>query len=278
MKGILPVLQVSGENIAESWENSLISLWEHGIDVPTKYDNEGDPPSKEATVTIVVNDPFAEPRIHRGLPGGFEDLEIYRQEVMNGIHNHWIDHDDPMKWKYSYHERLFVYDYGSGIVDQINDAVIPDLVKTWHTRKAQATTWKPWYDPYISGSPCLQRAWFRLLPNDNGQFVLNMTTHWRSRDAFKAAFMNIFALTYLQKYTAEKLSQLLEQEVLLGSYIDISNSYHIYGKDFLEFMGFLKMRETRFFEERTWTTEFAELIFQEVREKLVKDPDFMIKK
>ena len=37
-----------------------------------------------------VEDPFAEPRIHRAFPGGLEDLEIYRQEVVDGVHDHWI--------------------------------------------------------------------------------------------------------------------------------------------------------------------------------------------
>jgi len=29
-------------------------------------------------------------RIHRAFPGGLEDLEIYRQEVVDGVHDHWI--------------------------------------------------------------------------------------------------------------------------------------------------------------------------------------------
>lgn len=276
--GNIPVLITRGKNLPEAWENSLILLQSRGINVETKYDNPGDPPSKDSTMIIIAEEPFAEPRIHRCFPGGLEDLEIYKQEVINGIHDHWIDYEDPKKWKYSYHERLFAYDNETGITDQVNNHIIPDLIKMWHSRKAQATTWRPWFDGSISGSPCLQRVWFRLLPNDAEQMVLTMHTYWRSRDAFKAAFMNMFVLTYLQKYIAEKVSIGLDQEILLGRYVDTSDSYHIYGKDFPELDSlFLPSLESRTFEERTWATEFAEPIFEEIRAKLKQDPDFMLK-
>ena len=35
------------------------------------------------------------------------------------------------------------------------------------------------------------------MADDGGQLSLNMNTHWRSRDAYKAAYMNVFALTDL---------------------------------------------------------------------------------
>ena len=38
-------------------------LLENGADVKTEYDKPDDPASKDATVMIVVADPFAEPRI-----------------------------------------------------------------------------------------------------------------------------------------------------------------------------------------------------------------------
>ena len=45
-----------------------------------------------------------------------------------------------------------------------------------------------------------------------------MNTHWRSRDAYKAAFMNIF-LTDLQREIATKISEKLEKEKLEGMQI-----------------------------------------------------------
>ena len=57
---------------------------------------------------IHVTEPFAEPRIHRAFPGGLDDLEKYRAEVLYGVHDHWID-PAAGKWEYTYHERLFAY-------------------------------------------------------------------------------------------------------------------------------------------------------------------------
>ena len=60
MHGI-PVLTARGTGIAEAWENSLIALYEHGCDLATQYDKPGDPPSKDATMLITIEDPVAEP-------------------------------------------------------------------------------------------------------------------------------------------------------------------------------------------------------------------------
>ena len=52
--------------------------------IPTQYDREGDPLSRDVSLFLAVADAFAEPRIHRAMPGGIYDLEVYRQEVVNG--------------------------------------------------------------------------------------------------------------------------------------------------------------------------------------------------
>jgi thymidylate synthase len=98
-----------------------------------------------------------------------------------------------------------------------------------------------------------------------------MNTHWRSRDGYKAAFMNIFVLTELQKLIAQGISGNLGREIKVGRYVDICDSFHIYGSYYDEFRGFLQTVEARSFEQRTWHTEFAEPMFQEAREKLKKE-------
>jgi thymidylate synthase len=110
--------------------------------------------------------------------------------------------------------------------------------------------------------------WFRILEDPNEGLVLNMNTHWRSRDAYKAAFMNIFALTDLQRSIAEKLSGLIGKKVKVGRYADMVDSYHIYGSYFEEFKGFLNTLKTKSFEERTYSSSFAEPFFEEAREKI----------
>ena len=98
-----------------------------------------------------------------------------------------------------------------------------------------------------------------------------MNTHWRSRDAYKASFMNIFALTDLQKTMAQKLSEKMQKEVSVGRYVDITDSFHIYGSYHIEFNNFLKLIESRSFEQRTWDTKFAEPFFKKARVKLEKE-------
>ena len=73
--GNIPVLMVEGNNLAEAWEKSLVSAYSDGCEIKTEYDKPDDPPSKDATVMITVENPFNEPRIHKNFPGGPEELE-----------------------------------------------------------------------------------------------------------------------------------------------------------------------------------------------------------
>ena len=67
-----------------------VKLYELGCDIKTQYDKPDDPPSKDATMILTVEDPLAEPMIHRDLPGGFEELQEYVMEVCEGIKDHCV--------------------------------------------------------------------------------------------------------------------------------------------------------------------------------------------
>jgi len=257
--GNIPVLKVEGKSLPESWEKSLIEVWKNGITIKTQYDRPNDPPSKDASMIIIIHEPFAEPRIHRALPTGLDELEIYRQEVVLGIHDHWIGSHG---WSYSYHDRLFNYKTTSGHLNQIN-TVVENLADCTYTRRAEAITWDPEIDAKDHEPPCLQRLWFRILEDPREGLILNMNTHWRSRDAYKAAFMNIFALTDLQRAVAEEVSKKINRPVKVGRYVDMADSYHIYGSYFDQFKGFLETLEKKTFEERTFQSSFAEPFFKE---------------
>ena len=83
-----------------------------------------------------------------------------------------------------------------------------------------------------------------------------MNVRFRSNDAYKAAFMNIFALVQLQKSIAERISELTGRPVKLGRYCHLADSYHIYGSYFNEFEGrFLGALDKRTFEQRTMRYE-----------------------
>lgn len=250
---MIPILMVKGETVAEVWEKSLMELWEKGISVKTEYDKQDDFESKDATMIMVVNNPFAEPRIHLAFPGGIEDLEKYRQEVVDGVHDHWICPEEK-KWTYTYHDRLFNYNIPeSSEKNRINqiEYIIEKLSAVFYTRRAQAITWIPFYDLATYDPPCLQRIWCRIVAGKDGGNYLVMNVHWRSRDAYRAAFMNIFGLTALQKFIADKVSEKSGIEVKVGQYTDIADSYHIYGDSIPDFTErFLKLLNKRdFFNE-----------------------------
>ena len=88
--GDIPTLLIKGRTLPEAWEKSVLAVWENGVKLSTEYDQKQDPPSVDTTMTLVVERPFEEPRIHRAFPGAVEDLEKYRLEVVEGVHDHWI--------------------------------------------------------------------------------------------------------------------------------------------------------------------------------------------
>jgi thymidylate synthase len=259
MSGNIPVLFVEGESLAEAWEKSVISVYKNGCDIKTEYDKKDDPPSKDCSMTIVVKNPLAEPMIHRDFPGGFNDLQEYVLEVLDGIKDHLIrksaDDPDDTRWEYTYHQRLFEYAIPgmNDIYDQI-DMMSKKLAETPYSRRAQAITWKVWEDNFCNDPACLQSIWCRLLQDENSdRWYLNTNIRFRSNDAYKAAFMNMFAFVQLQLKIAGSISDLSGKQVILGRYVHQADSYHIYGSYFNDFKErFVKALETRSFEERTF--------------------------
>lgn len=268
---MIPVLNVQGVGIARAWERSLLELYRHGCPLKTEYDKPGDPPSCDATMVITIEQPLSEPMIHRDMPGGFEDLEEYCMEVTEGIKDHLVrNQGDPtdQRWEYTYHQRLFKYQWpetGSMDIDQI-EVMCQKLANSPHTRRAQAVTWKVWEDNDCYDPACLQSVWCRIL---NGE--LNMNVRFRSNDAYKAAFMNIFALIRLQKMIAERVQELSGMPIKVGRYCHIADSYHIYGSNMEEFEGrFLKAVTERTFEDRTYMYRNVKDIMQEARPGILK--------
>jgi thymidylate synthase len=278
MNGI-PVLSATGKSIAEAWENSLITLNEHGGRIKTMYDKPEDPPSIDATMTIVVEDPLAEPMIHKDFPGGLEELEEYVMEVVDGIKNHLVrnpDDPDDTRWEYTYNERLFHYTVPGldSPVDQI-ETIARKLAETPYSRRAQAITWKVWEDNDCYDPACLQSIWCRLI-EDGDDLILNSNIRFRSNDAYKAAFMNMFALVRLQERIANRISELSGRTVKLGRYMHMADSYHIYGSYFKEFEErFLKGLERRDFDERTFRYEDVKDIMAEARPGILEKVNTM---
>jgi len=273
MNGI-PVLYVEADCVARGWEQSLVELYRKGCRIPTEYDREGDPASRDCTMILTIQNPAGEPVIHKDFPGGPEELEEYAMEVCEGIKDHLIRNPEDVsdtRWDYTYHQRLFTYsapDSGAPF-DQV-EAMCRALAQTPHTRRAQAITWRVGEDNECFDPPCLQSIWCRITEEERGRF-LNMNVRFRSNDAYKAAFMNIFALARLQKEIAAQITELSGRPVRVGRYCHMADSYHIYGSSFHEFeKRFLGALEKRTFEERTILYEDVREIMEEARPAILK--------
>ncbi len=187
MKSI-PQLVSLGDVLPEAWEKSLVLLKEQGISSRKEsYTSEsGVDKILEASMKIIIMHPLKEPMIHRGCEG-LMALEEYVQEVLEGIKDEYIGKG----WDYTYHERLFKNTTKGKRFNQINH-IIKTLSKASFSNRAQAVTWKVEEDTHVEGPPCLQRVWCKII-NDR---YLELHTSWRSRDAYNASFMNMYAMIH----------------------------------------------------------------------------------
>lgn len=239
---MIPIIKITEKSLAEVWERAIIALWFRGDDVNCQW-QEQDTTSKDCLMIMRIEEPLSPPQIHKGMPCGLEELLMYVEEVVNGVHDHWINPEEK-KWLYSYHDRLANYYIGQyEAVNQI-ETIYEKLKECPHSRRALGITWQPGLDSGAYDAPCLQNMQFRILDGK-----LHMTTHWRSNDAWTASFMNMYALICLQKTLAERL------EVGVGSYTHIANSYHIYEKDFPAVEAFMETLQQRTLDQRTWNEE-----------------------
>ena len=131
-------------------------------------------------------------------------------------------------------------------------------------------TWQAWEDNHCYDPPCLQSLWCRILEHE-GSPRLSMNVRFRSNDAYKAAFMNIFALVQWQCRIAARVSEMIEREVRPGRYCHLADSYHIYGSNMQEFeTRFLGALQTRSFERRTMRYADVRQIMEEARPAILE--------
>ncbi|MEM2463990.1 MAG: thymidylate synthase [Candidatus Bathyarchaeia archaeon] len=218
---------IRAHTISEAWEKCVIECWRNGSEVPTEY---GEKCKEILGLLVVVEEPFAEPRVHRGdvytaIKGS---LEKYISEILDGTLD-WAVQEG--KIHYTYHERLF--NYPPKGINQV-EYVVKKLLEVNFSRRAQAITWVPERDIWVDSPPCLQRIWCTVR---NGKLIMHAS--WRSRDIFRAMHMNMLAMTELQKRIANEIG------VEVGLYIDFSNSAHIYEKTYAEVEHFINVLEKR---------------------------------
>ncbi len=273
----IPVLTVRGRSLAETFEKALTALYRDGVRLGTQYDKPGDPLSIDATMNMTVDEPFAEPMIHKAFPGGIADLREYVYEL-EGRKDSWVKAiNDPAdtRWEYTYHGRLQNYGQwkenregkavfaGPFQVDQV-EYVIGKLCAQPFTRQAQMITWMPSLDLTCYDPPCLQSLWYRILEDGQGVQWLNANVRFRSNDAWGANFMNMFGFVMFNKEViADEVARRTGKTVKLGRMNWQADSFHIYGKDILQAEQRLFGRlETTTFEERVYA--FTDPMIQEM--------------
>ena len=219
-----------GQTLPEAYHETLIALGRWGDIVPCPDYNTS---QKEVSMTMVVEEPLAEPMISRLFIGGPRELEQYRQEMLDGILDFEVEKGN---WPYTYHQRMEA---------QI-PLVIAELRRNPDSRRAVIDV-RDWGRDLGSDDPaCLQNIQYFIRDGKLHGKVL-----FRSNDACKAAFMNAFALIMLQKRIADELG------VPMGTYTHRANSFHCYEKDYPLLRGYLDRlvegsEETTYCYEGEW--------------------------
>ena len=200
-------------SLPEAYHKSLTALSEKGIVADCADWNTR---QKEVSMTMFVEEPLAEPMISKCFIGGPHELQQYVMEMLDGILDFEVERGN---WAYTYHQRY---------ADQI-PFVIAELKRNPSSRRAVMLVRDKAADMGSDDPACLQHIQYFVREGRLDCIVL-----FRSNDACKAAFMNAFALIFLQKRIADELG------LPVGTYTHRANSYHCYEKDFPLLEGYVK--------------------------------------
>lgn len=162
---------------------------------------------KEITVIMKVLNPLQEPMISKCGIFGPKELEQYRQEMLYGILDFEVERGN---WHYTYHQRMAKWKQG----------VIDELKRDYASRRAVIAIRDNEKDMKSGDPACLQTLQYMIRDGKLHCWVI-----FRSNDALKACFMNMFALVMLQKEFSDALG------VPVGSYTHIATSWHCYPQD-----------------------------------------------
>lgn len=207
---------VEGKSLPESYHEALKALYSNEHIYPC---DDWNTTQKEVSMTMVVEEPLAEPMISKLFIGGPKELEQYRQEMLDGILDFEVEKGN---WAYTYHQRM----------EEQFPFIISELKRNPSSRRAVILV-RDWRIDSESDDPaCLQHIQYFIRDD-----ALHCKVLFRSNDACKATFMNAFALIMLQKRFADELG------VAMGTYTHRASSFHCYEKDFDMLEGYVKRIE-----------------------------------
>jgi len=123
------VIFISKKTVRDAWLSAVAQVLYNGDDIRTEYDKKEDPPSKDATVLIEIENPMSDPisrkdkvmKINSKYGNSFEvygciaDTYLigsiqsgYIEEIMEGASDHYL-WESETSFPYSYHDRIFKY-------------------------------------------------------------------------------------------------------------------------------------------------------------------------
>ena len=207
---------VTGRTLPEAYHKALLALHNDGEMTDCADWNTT---QKEVSMTMIVTEPLAEPRISKLFIGGPKELEQYRQEMLDGVLDFEVERGN---WEYTYHQRMG---------EQIQ-FVIDELRRNPSSRRAVICIRTP-EDMGSDDPACMQHLQYFIRDQK-----LECKILFRSNDACKASFMNAFALICLQERIADALG------IPVGQYVHRANSYHCYAKDYGMLDGYVRRIET----------------------------------
>lgn len=219
-----------GDSLPEAYHDAIETLYTCGT-VCDCENQDTKSTQKELSMTMVVENPLAEPMISRLWIGGPYDLARYLREMLDGEFDFCIGNG----WDYTYHDRMANFrsrsdaTYDIKGIDQIK-FVIDELKRCPYSRRAVISI-RSDYDMRTDATDpaCLQHIHYFIRDNK-----LHCKVLFRSNDAVEATFMNAFALIMLQKKIADELG------VEVGSYTHRANSFHCYEKNFKDLEGYVQ--------------------------------------
>ena len=240
-EGILMPICVHADNLAEAAHKAIIACHDSGARAETPKHKKGMTLGYDAPIIVGVRNADSEPKVY--FPA-MHDSPLgtinYILEVTHAIHDHWKKTpEEPHFWGYTYNERFV--DQLPFIFQRIKSDWEEKLKKEGEARISgrdyMFDIWRAGEDIILEqpDAPCFQRGGLRFLFNDKGEIVLNYLTAWRSRDELKAWNENDTGqvgceeVPGLMRLFRDKVSNMLGVPIKMGSYIDYSDSLHLYG-------------------------------------------------
>lgn len=195
---------IKARTISDAWYRGLNVIWNHGSVIK---DERGSQIRELMNLMVVIEDPYSN-EIPEDSAWNHERLEEYAKQLITG--------ENVQDFEYTYGQRLRNWD---GKVDQI-EYVIEKLTNNKTTRRATAVTWVPTIDTEVDEVPCMIIDDFKIRDEK-----VHLTTLFRSHDFAGAYPANLYGLSKLLEYVADKVG------LAPGTITTVSVSAHIYDHD-----------------------------------------------